>query len=217
MDCNEFRRNWSEWHAGELDPARAGAMSGHIADCPPCRRYDRQMAAMVSALEVLPVPGAGPDEQQPPAPERRWPRWPVAQAAALAATLVLGVAIGVLIGRDGPAGAPSGDPVRLAGTGVHEVQLAFESPGAIRRVAFVVELPPGVEMVGYPDQRTVRWEGRLAEGRSRLRLPLRVTAPGADGTLVAHIERGSKRQTLRVPLEVAGGDGRARAGTARMG
>ena len=105
--------------------------------------------------------------------------------------------------------------IELAGTGVHEVQLAFDSPTDLQEVAFVVELPPGVELVGYPDQRRIEWQGRLAAGRSRLRLPLRVTSEQARGTLVARIARGETQQTLRVPLRVRGSNGEASASSVR--
>jgi len=60
-------------------------------------------------------------------------------------------------------------------------------------------------MAGYPGQRSVRWTGSLAEGRSRLQLPLQI-APGSEGgRLVTRIVRPDGERRLVVPLET--GDG----------
>jgi len=207
MNCNEFRQHWSDWHAGDLGPDAAGTLAQHHAECPACQRYDRQMRRMLDALAELPLPAARAAQGSPvPQPRtmrmQRQPR----RIAALAATLVIGIAIGVVVGNPSLVSGPDErDAVVLDSTGVHEVQLAFESPAELDRVEFVVELPPGIEMVGYPGERTIRWESRIAKGRTRLRLPLRVTDGATGGTLVARIVRGDKAQQLRVPLDVARG------------
>lgn len=204
MNCSEFRQQWSAWRDGDVAADAACALVQHHAQCPACQRYDRQMRRMLDALAELPLPGARPEEQVPAtareaAAARRHP----SRFVALAATLVIGIAIGVLVGNPALIGSPARqDAVVLAGAGVHEVQLAFESPAELDRVEFVVELPAGIEMVGFPGERTVRWESRLAKGRSRLRLPLRVTDDAAGGMLVARIVRDGKTQQLLVPLDV---------------
>lgn len=205
MNCREFREQWSEWHEG--DGAVPGdAMAAHRRDCAACARYDRQMRRMIAELGQLPLPG-----EVPAAGRRRHapgPRW-----LALAATLVVGVALGVMLAPRFNGGARlHAEPVSLDGPGVHRVAVSFETPKQLRTVEFVVELPPGVELVGFPGQRSVRWQGRLAAGRSQLQLPLRVTSGAELGTLVTRVVHETGERRLEVPLRL--GDGEVRDDTA---
>lgn len=193
MNCEEFRSQWSNWHDGhgEVDD---NAMARHRGACGDCARYDREMRTLLDGLATLPLPG------QASAPQR-WmptaaPRW-----AALAATLAMGVALGVMLAqRNGPATTLDTAPVELAAAGEQRIAIAIESPRKYERVEFVVELPEGVELEGFPDQRRVRWTGALAEGRSRLRLPLRVLDEARGGELVTRIRHADGERRLVVPL-----------------
>lgn len=198
MNCTEFRRNWSEWHAG-ADGCDAAAMAAHCRECAACARYDRQMRRLVTELGQLPLPGE--ERSATPAPDRL--RW-----MALAATLVVGVALGVMLSSHfgGEAGF-SAEPVAVEGTGVQRVAVAFESPKRLDDVEFVVELPRGVELVGFPGQREVRWDGQLAAGRSRLQLPLRITNAKELGTLVTRVVHKTGERRLEVPLRFRAGEG----------
>jgi len=174
------------------------------------------MRRMLEGLADLPLPGADAGESVVHPVRQRQRRLP--RALALAATLVLGVGLGFLL-RD-VALAPAGHAmpgVTLSAGGIHDVQVAFESPTAFRQVEFVVQLPPGVELNGHPGQRVVRWQGHLAEGRSRLRLPLRVMRGATDGQLVARIVHGSHQQELRIPLRIAAGQARVGPGGIQKG
>ena len=130
--------------------------------------------------------------------QRLW-RW----GSAVAAALVLGVALGLLFGLppDGDERSPVvAGPVELLEPGEHRIAVAFESGRRLERVEFTIELPPGVELVGFPGQRTVRWQGHLAEGRSRLQLPLRVNTDARDGELVTRIMHEGGKRRLVVPV-----------------
>ncbi|MDZ7787407.1 MAG: hypothetical protein U5K73_04510 [Halofilum sp. (in: g-proteobacteria)] len=191
MNCEEFRNLWSDWHDGHDDVDDA-AMARHRDTCPECARHDRQMRALLDGLATLPLPGERPGH----AP---WvgPRW-----AALAATLVIGIALGlVLAQRDEPASTtPEAAPVELAAAGEQRIAIAIESPRHYADVEFTVQLPEGVELAGFPGQREVRWTGSLAEGRSRLRLPLRVSSDARGGELVTRIRHAGGERRLVVPL-----------------
>lgn len=203
MNCTEFRQNWSEWHAG-ADGCDAAAMAAHCRECAACARYDRQMRRLVAELGKLPLPAA----ERARAPARERLRW-----GALAATLAVGVALGAMLSAHfGSDAGLSAEPVAVDGTGVQRVAVAFESPKRLEDVEFVVELPRGVELVGFPGQRKVRWGGQLAAGRSRLQLPLRITSEAELGTLVTRVVHKTGERRLEVPLrfrEGEGGDGTA--------
>jgi len=190
MNCEEFRNLWSDWHDGHDDVDDA-AMARHRDTCSECARHDRQMRTLLDGLATLPLPGEQPERAGWAAP-----RW-----AALAATLVVGIALGlVLAQRDGPASAPSAPPVELAAAGEQRIAIAVESPRQYDDVEFTVQLPEGVELAGFPGQREVRWTGSLAEGRSRLRLPLRISSDATGGELVARIRHAGGERQLVVPL-----------------
>ncbi len=207
MDCKTFRDNWTDWHEGWLTGDTA-AMAGHRQQCAACARFDAQMQRMVSGLSQLPLadeasgaPAASPHKRQPAT--GRW--------IALAATLVVGVAAGVLLSGpltsngDGP--TMRAEAIEIDSPGVHEVAVAFDAPEQLADVEFAVELPPGVELVGSPGERTVRWRGRLAEGATRLRLPLRVTRSGELGSVVARVRHPTGERELVIPLQMAPGSG----------
>lgn len=197
MDCSEFHKQWSEWHDGRLESGAARAMAAHRSDCPACRRHDHQMRAMLAGLAALPLPGSAP-AVEPPARSGRW-----RSVAAVAAALVLAFGAGLLVQRtlDGQRAGQAIETVALEPGESREVQLAFSTPRALEPVEFAVELPPGVELAGRPGQRIVRWQGRLAAGRNRLRLPLEMAAGAPGGELVARIRYGDDTREWRVALE----------------
>lgn len=193
MNCEEFRNQWSDWHDGhgEVDD---NAMARHQEACTDCARYDREMRALLDGLATLPLPGErGGRRRRMPAGAPRW--------AALAATLVIGIVLGlVLAQRDQPGTTLESAPVELASAGEQRIAIAIESPRQYDEVEFVVDLPEGVELAGFPEQRQVRWTGSLAEGRSRLRLPLRVLDEARGGELVARVRHAGGERRLVVPL-----------------
>ena len=201
MNCAEFREHWSAWHEAwpECDPE---AMRAHWHTCAACAEHDRQMRRLTEALAGLPLQGATGRGAigQGDVLRGRAPRW-----SALAATLVLGIAVGLLWAhRDDPAATIEATPVTLDSSGEQQISIAVDSSRSYDQVEFLVELPQGVELAGFPGQRSVRWEGQLAEGRSRLRLPLRLTAGTAGGELVARIRYPNGERRLIVPLEHEG-------------
>ncbi len=192
MNCEEFRNQWSDWHDGhgEVDD---NAMARHREACTDCARYDREMRVLLDGLATLPLPGERAGRRRVPAGAPRW--------AALAATLVIGVALGLLLAQsDQPGTTLESAPVDLASAGERRIAIAIESPRRYDEVEFVVDLPEGVELAGFPEQRQVRWTGSLAEGRSRLRLPLRVLGEAQGGELVARVRHAGGERRLVVPL-----------------
>jgi hypothetical protein len=203
MQCDDFRANWTDWHEGWLEAGEA-AMQRHRDSCEACASYDRQMSELIGALGTLPLPDAEvPAATGTASAATRRARRPAgASWAALAATLALGIALGVSL--SGPFSGPErivGDPVSVTEPGQHQIAVAFNSPRTLEDVEFVVELPEGVELAGFPNQRQVRWRGRLAKGRSQLRLPLRVSPEAEDGRVVTRLVHRSGERRLVVPLE----------------
>lgn len=210
MDCGTFRLRWNDWHDERLG-AGGDDMAAHRDTCPACARYDRQMRRMLDELARLPLPAVEGGRVGDPPRRVAAPRW-----LALAATLAIGIALGLLFGQRGDDATVIAEPVTLGGGAEQRIAVAFESPRAYERVEFVVELPPGIELIGFPGQRSVRWEGRLAQGRSRLQLPLRVEPDAAGGRLVTRIVHDGGERRLVVPLEPASGAGSVSRGRASV-
>lgn len=213
-NCEEFRAQWSDWHAGALDEATAEGCANKRAQCGACARYDRQMRRLLNALGTLPFP----DEAREVHPRHRAPA-PLAaragrrrsRALATTAAIVIAFGAGLLVANLQPRdpGMESGivyaDAVSIRQQATEDIQIALAAPRRIERVEFTVELPPGVELDGYPGQRVVRWQGQLKPGRSRLTLPVRATNPNADAELIARIRHEDGTRELRVPLRMATG------------
>ncbi|MEX1081375.1 MAG: hypothetical protein WD382_00915 [Halofilum sp. (in: g-proteobacteria)] len=98
------------------------------------------------------------------------------------------------------------EAVRIPAQQTQRVQVAVASPRHISDVEFTIELPAGAELEGYPGQRVVRWNGELAEGRSRLTLPVRATAMSDDHEIIARIRHADGTRELRVPIDVIQAD-----------
>lgn len=201
MNCERFRRDWTDWHEGWLGEEAAG-MARHRDACAACARYDRQMRRLVEELAALPLPAGETAATKAPVATAGARTVAASRWLALAATLVVGIALGLVLGnRPGSDDTIVAEPIELGGAAEQRIAIAVESPRALDRVEFVVELPEGVELAGFPGQRSVRWEGRLAEGRSRLQLPLRIAPDAEGGRLVTRIVHPEGERRLVVPLQ----------------
>ncbi len=210
--CEEFRALWSAWQAGELDERTAARCAAERDRCAACARYDRQMRSMLRGLSSLPLPDS-------PARDCRLPSQPAAspRRSAIAAGFAAAFAAGVLAASL-PWSALTSDrdvvraeAVEIQPQQTQDIQVAVASPRRIRDVEFTIELPNGVELDGYPGQRVVRWNGELSAGRSRLTLPVRVTAPAQPSEIVARIQHADGSRELRVPLDVVNAGAQAPA------
>ena len=119
-------------------------------------------------------------------------------SAALAATLMIGIAIGHF---------HSQEPGRLAEVQLQvneprDLSLAFNSPRDLEGATFVMALPPGVELVNFPGQREIIWQADLKAGRNLLTLPL-LAKNNSGGEVVAEIRHGKeiKRFVLQVGVQ----------------
>lgn len=202
MNCAAFQLELDDYLDGRLDPARRGALGAHLGECAACRTRHARAQDLLAALRALPAPRAprGLLERvlQRAAPARsrqsrfasRWVLGP-----ALAATLALGVALGVFF-----AAAPGPAPITTVTLELERpqsVQVMVRSPRELRGATIALLLPENVELVDFPGRRTLTWKADLQEGANVLRLPL-VAHGVPGGELVAQLSHGGASKALRV-------------------
>jgi hypothetical protein len=156
--------------------------------------------ALLDLLRTLPAPALAPDaadrimhtvaaaaKEEPP--RSAFIDRLIALGGALAATLMLTLA--VTLPDTTPVTVVTADPVRLR----------LHSERALPEVTIEIELPKGVRVRGYGDQRRLAWQSSLSAGPNVLELPLVVE--GTGGVLVARVSQGGDARELAVRLVAA--------------
>lgn len=207
MNCDQFRRQLHDFLDGSLDAAEVEAVRAHAAHCSGCRCRLAEEAALRAALRALPVPAPRPGFAQQALRNATLPRGQHRQGFWLGfgSALAAGLAFWLLLGTwvlESP--VPAKDPlpeVAIVLDEVRNVNLVFNSPRDLDGATLSIDLPPGVELEGFPGERTIAWETALAKGANALSLPLRATSQ-AGGELVARLEHNGRQKTVRLQLAV---------------
>lgn len=214
INCKHFRSQWSRYWLKELAPDELLGLQQHLASCPRCASYDRQMQAVVACLKGLSV-STGDDlksERVEQLIEQAYHRYRTAARGrqALVATLLAGFIGGILFwAAVSQVRVESSYPVIshtqtifLPTEGVKNISLAIDSDRAVSDVTFTIELPAGVELDGYPGQSRLSWQGQLQAGLNRLTLPLITRDQLQEGVLKARIEYAGGGRELNLPLRL---------------
>lgn len=82
------------------------------------------------------------------------------------------------------------------------VNLVFASASALDAATLTVSLPDGIELAGFPGQREITWQTRLAQGKNLLPLELIALTP-AGGEVLARLEHDERDRTFRLRIEVS--------------
>jgi len=81
------------------------------------------------------------------------------------------------------------------------INLVFASAGALNAATLTVQLPPGIEMSGFPGQREVTWKTSLTGGKNLLPLKLIATSP-QGGEVFATLRHDDRGRTFRLRVDV---------------
>jgi hypothetical protein len=81
------------------------------------------------------------------------------------------------------------------------INLVFASAEPLDAATLTVQLPPGIEMSGFPGQREVTWETSLAAGKNLLPLKLIATSP-LGGEVLAILRHNDRGRTFRLQIDV---------------
>src|SRR3989441_7287789 len=124
-------------------------------------------------------------------------KWRPVLGMALAASLVLGVALGVFF-------ATRPDPVQAVALTIDQpetVRLMFNSAKPLKAATLSLALPENIELVGYGNRRELSWQTDLREGGNLLQLPL-VARGTVKDEIVARLSHGGGSKTFRLRFEV---------------
>ena len=202
MECQEFMVQLDDHLDGRADER---AMREHLAACGECRRRYQHALAVQSALRKLTPPEAHPAfvdraiaRATRPDAAAAHPRRRAVLGMALAASLVLGLALGAFFSmREGPV-----QTVTLSVERPETVRMVFSSAKPLRAATLSLALPENVELIGYGARRELTWQTDLREGQNLLQLP--IVAHGAvKDELLARLSHGTGTKTFRVKLEIA--------------
>lgn len=201
MNCQLFHHHIDDYLDNILDVSGMQSVERHAEACSRCAALLEQERRLRRELRDLPVDPSSPGFaaralRQAKASSHQAPQRHRQVAAALAASLMLGIAIGQL-GSKAPEGQLA--QVHLQVNEPRALSLAFNSPRDFKGATFVMALPAGVELVNHPGQRELIWQADLKAGRNLLTLPL-VARHEEGGEVLAEIRHGNelKRFVLHV-------------------
>ena len=124
MECEAVQAQLSAWLDDELSEAAGAMLTAHLTECEACREEWRKLTALDDALGNLAAPAPMGLAEKVTAKIRRPRRRSGWQAAALAACLVLGIALGGTMARTFYGGAAPNE----AGAEVASLEVFHDFP-----------------------------------------------------------------------------------------
>jgi hypothetical protein len=131
-------------------------------------------------------------------------RWLVTGfGSAIAAGLVLWMIGGFFLTTpDLPLADPTIPGITMTLEEPRTINLVFASAEALDAATLTVQLPPGIEMSGFPGQREVTWETSLSAGKNLLPLKLIATSP-LGGEVYATLRHDTRSRTFQLRVDVS--------------
>ncbi len=176
MNCDICDNQLDSWLDGELSAVQLKAFEAHLNSCAECQIEAQRAQRIIAALRQLPapkMPEALPSLLGAPIKRRRG----VLQFGIAASLLCLAITGALFLDRS--SNAPFSDDggvkqqwVSLTFAEAKDVTFALSSLSTMNDAVLTLELPDGVQLAGYPDQRELRWTASLQKGDNRLTLPL---------------------------------------------
>ncbi len=205
MDCMIIEEKMDDFMDGQLEAVCAAAICEHLQKCATCRSRHAVAIRLREILKALPVPpidkGFG-DRVFRYATERNKPyRQVLPYLMKIAAAVLFVFAFGYLFQKT-PWGVGSGmEAITVSMELRREIRLLFNSEETLANVTFSLELPKGVELEGFGEQRKIVWEGAIEKGSNLLVLP--VTAHSLEGgPIIAVLRHGERSKQFTVNVKV---------------
>ena len=208
MHCNQFRENLNLFLDGELDGASGEHIEAHVAQCDACAGLLRKRESLRHSLKALPV--TPPEdgflesvlEETIINTHRTETRFKA--TAAIGSAIAAGVIAWLVLVLPADLPSNSGDTlesVTIAMNVEKTFRLTFESDSALGAAAVSVELPSGVEVVGYDGRESVSWTTDIKAGVNILKLPI-IVRFGEGGPILARLEHDGKHKSFEFAVEV---------------
>jgi hypothetical protein len=204
MECSDFAMRLDDLLDGRLDALQRKSVQEHLGRCADCRQRHEHALAVLETVRKLSPPAMHPgfidqalSRATRPAAGGARAKWRPIVGMGLAASLVLGVALGVFL-------ATRPEPVQSVALTIDRpetVRLMFNSAKPLKAATLSIALPENVELVGYRGRRELSWQTDLREGGNLMQLPLIVRGVTKDD-LVASLSHGGSSKTFRLKIEV---------------
>lgn len=208
MRCDLYRKNLDPFLDGEVDGAMGREMDSHEAECNACTEFRHRRESLRRTLRSLPI--TPPEdgfldaivEDTVISQHKAESRFKLTAAlggtiaAAVVAWLVLVLPTNPLAEHE-----DSLDTVMITMNESKTFRLTFESESELQAAAISVELPIGVEIVGYDGQDSVRWTTDITPGTNILELPI-IVRHGNGGAILARLEHEGKHKSFEFAVEV---------------
>ena len=100
-----------------------------------------------------------------------------------------------------PSSQPDSNAINIKINEQRLVQVIVRVPRDLLQADIVIELPPQVEMQGFPGRREIRWHTDLRKGKNLLNLPLVAKSEGR-AELITHINHANKSKMLSLVMTI---------------
>lgn len=208
MHCDQFQRNVEPCLDGELDAAITADFERHAVRCTSCAESLERRRQLRSALRSLPV--APPEDgfldsviEDTLVTTHRSERWFWSSAGiggALAASVIAWLVL-VLPGDPPLPQTAELETVAISLNVEQTFRVTFNSARELEAATVSLQLPPGVDLVGYEGRDAVTWTTKIAAGANILELPI-VVRTGAGGVVQARLEHDGKEKSFRFRVRV---------------
>jgi anti-sigma factor RsiW len=208
MNCDQFRHNLDPYLDGELDTALRLALDSHSVECEICSALRSRKEALRRTLRSIPVPQ--PDagfldsivEETIISTHRNETRFRA--TAGIGGAIAAGIVAWLVLVL--PADLPTQHEATIETVSItmnveKTFRLTFESKHELQAAAISVQLPDGVEIVGYEGRDSVRWKTTVKAGTNILELPV-VVRSGNGGAILARLEHEGKQKTFEFAVRV---------------
>lgn len=206
MNCEEINNSLDAIIDGELSEKQYKEIQSHVDICEHCRHLLQREERLQASLRGLPVKSYRPGfakhalekakskhEQQ----KRRFWRYGIGGAMAAGVALFFVGSLFFTTPENRFADMPE---ITLSLDESRDVRLVLNSAANLEDATFTVQLPPNVELKGFPGRQVITWKGKLKQGKNLLVLPVMASGPVA-GEMTTLIEHADKKKTFHIRME----------------
>ncbi|MES9991448.1 MAG: zf-HC2 domain-containing protein [Candidatus Thiodiazotropha sp.] len=205
MNCNNVKSLLDEYIDNDLTLPQRAEIDAHLASCAACDAELQTRRVLQMKLRELPVAPLRPGfkkqafRQAARSHEKTSHGFFLGFGSAVAAGLLIWFGLAFWQVQVPPTVVQM-PAVVLQVEHPQDLRLVFNANEDLQPVAFSLQLPAGVLLEGYPQQREISWKDRLTKGRNVLNLVL-IASQQVNGEVVAVISHQGKERRFHIPLK----------------